>query len=436
MTSQDKKIGPFLAIMVVASCMIGSGIFLLPASLGAIGSISILAWVVATLGALVIGAVFSWLAILNPGAKDLFSYIRDALGPAAGFVSGVLYWASCLVACVAVALAVTGYLSFFVPVLKSQQGTAIATALVLWVLIAGNLFGPRFVAKFLSVTLVLGLAPVLLAATFGWLFFHAATFSASWNVTGGSFLSVVPRATVMVFWAFLGIEGAIVIARRVKNPARDVPIGTLGGLVLAATIYMAASAAIMGMLPASALAKSTAPFADAIAPALGALAAGVVALCAMIKAAGTLSGTILMTAESADSDAVLGQMRTRAPVMEQPRAPLTNYVVTGVLTNLIVLASVSPTLARQFSIVTNVSVVLSVLVYGAASLALLRMSVALSAGRRFWAGLSGGAGLVFSVLLIAASERDLLVWSACAMGLGLAGYQAVRMRRPTAAKVA
>src|SRR5690348_1827420 len=110
-----KKIGPVLAIMMVASTMMGSGIFMLPASLGAVGSISILSWLIATIGAALIGGVFCWLSFADPHAKGLFSYIRDAFGPSAGFVVGSLYWVSCLIANVAIALAITGYLSVFVP---------------------------------------------------------------------------------------------------------------------------------------------------------------------------------------------------------------------------------------------------------------------------------------------------------------------------------
>src|SRR5437764_6229373 len=118
--------------MVVASTMIGSGIFLLPASLGAVGSISIIAWLVATFAAALIGGVFSWLAMADPHAKGLFAYIRDGFGSSVGFVVGVVYWASCLIACVAIALAVTGYLSVFVPAASKPPISGLVTVTVIW----------------------------------------------------------------------------------------------------------------------------------------------------------------------------------------------------------------------------------------------------------------------------------------------------------------
>jgi arginine:agmatine antiporter len=271
---------------------------------------------------------------------------------------------------------------------------------------------------------------VLLAALGGWFWFHGATFLASWNVSGQSDFAILPRATVMVFWAFLGMESAIILAVRVRNPVRDVPIGTLCGLALAAVIYIAACAAIMGILPASALVKSTAPFADATVPALGAVAAGAVALCALLKACGTLGGSLLLTVETAESDSVLGEMQTRAtPARVTHRVSLTNLVVTGVLISLVVIASASPTLARQFTIVTNVSVVLSLLAYGASGLALLRLSTALPPERRFWARSVAVGGTVFSCTLITDSEPDLLIWSAGSVALAATAYFVLRARR-------
>ncbi|HEY7789022.1 MAG TPA: amino acid permease [Vicinamibacterales bacterium] len=428
MGGESKKIGPFLAIMLVASTMIGSGVFLLPASLAAVGSISILAWVAATIGAGILAGVFSWLAVLNPGTPGLFSYIRDAFGAATGFVAAVLYAVSTLVACVAIALAVTGYLGVFVPTIAKPPGLTIGTVAILWILIAANIAGPRFVARLQSWTMALGLAPVVLVALGGWFYFHGATFAASWNVTGEAPLAVLPGATVMVFWAFLGIETAIVLSTRVRNPARDVPIGTIGGLAVAAMIYMAACSAIMGILPGDVLAKSSAPFADAVVPMLGASVAGLVALSAMLKASGTLGSTVLLTAETAESDSVLRQISPAGPRHADKVTRMTLIAIGG-LGSLVAIASTSPTLVRQFTIVTNIAVVLNLVVYGAGSLALVRLSGRLPRRSRIRAQGLGAAGTVFSAALIAASEADLLIWSAVATLAAVLAYWAANARR-------
>ncbi|HLY04477.1 MAG TPA: amino acid permease [Rhizomicrobium sp.] len=435
MPDDRKKLGPFLAVVVVAGTMIGSGVYLLPASLGAVGSISILAWLIGAFGAGLIATVFAMLALASPETSGLFSYVRNGFGPCAGFVAAALYWFSCVPGNVAVALAVTGYLSVFVPMVAKPPTLTIATIAVIWLLLGANAVGPKFVAKLQSWTALVGLAPVLFTAIAGWFWFHGATFAQSWNVSGDPALTVVPRTTVMVFWAFVGIEGAILLAVRLRNPGRDVPIGTLGGLAVAAMIYIGASAAIMGILPAAVLAKSAAPFADAAAPALGASVAGAVALCAMLKATGTLGGSLLFTVETAECESCLGSLREAPPPQSAYRVSLTNIVLTGVVETLAVIVSVSPSLARQFTVVTNVAVVLTVMVYIGASLSLLRLSSALSAPQRTVARVVAVLAVLFGAWLIYASERDLLIWSVGAVVLALTGYVPVYLRTSRRAKL-
>jgi arginine:agmatine antiporter len=247
-------------------------------------------------------------------------------------------------------------------------------------------------------------------------------------VTGQSALAVVPRTTVTVFWGFLGIESAIILATRVRNPVRDVPIATLTGLCISTVIYMAACAAIMGILPASVLAKSTAPFADATAPILGASVAAIVALCAMLKASGTLGAVVLITAETADSESMLGQMR-KSSHGPKHRVSNANLVFTGVVSSLVVVASVSPTLARQFTIVAETSVDLSLLVYGMACLALLQMSRLLPRSKRIWAVATAGGGVLINGALVAVSEPVVLSCTLCAVLLSVGVYVPVRVRR-------
>jgi arginine:agmatine antiporter len=365
----------------------------------------------------------------DPHAKGLFAYIRDGIGSSVGFVVGVIYWGSCLIACVAIALAVTGYLGVFIPAFAKPPVSDVVTVTIIWLIVAANVMGPRFVAGLQGWSLALGLAPVLLAAIGGWFFFDPHIFVSSWNVTGGSALTVVPRATVTAFWAFLGLESAIVLSARVRHPARDIPIGTLGGIGFAALIYMAACAALMGMMPAAALAKSSAPFADAFAPVLGASVAGAVALCTMIKASGTLGSSLLLTVETAECDCVLGQMR-RVPRAEPAhRASSSNLIFTGVLASLVAVATASPTLARQFTFVTNVAVVLSLLVYSTASIALLRLSARLPTTQRLLARGNAMAAAAFGAALIASSQRAVLAWSAGAVVLALVVYASTRLYR-------
>ncbi len=414
--------------MLVTSTTVGSAIYLLPASLGVIGSISLVGWLLAAVAACLVGAVFVLLTLADPKCAGLFSYVRDAFGPAAGFVTGALYWASCLPAIVAIALAVAGYLSVFVPVAAKPPGLTIATIAIIWLFIAANIMGPKFIAQLQNLAVALGLAPVLFAIIAGWFYFHGSTFSASWNVSGQSDLAVLPRATVIAFFGFLGIETAIVLAVRVQNPLRDVTIGTLGGVALSTLIFIAASAVLMGILPAAALARSAAPYADAFLPILGAFFALAVALCAMLKASGTLASTLLLTVETAECESVLGRIRVKPPAELPPRASISNLTVTGVIASVLVVLSASPTVARQYTIVTNASVILSLAVYFASAMALLRLSGALPQNLRTLSRVVGVLSGLFCLGLICASEIPSLIGGVCTIAIAFTVYFCLHMR--------
>jgi len=431
----DKKIGAFSATMMVVSMMIGSGVYLLPAGLAAIGSISLLGWIAAVIGAAMLAGVFSLLTIMKPGRPGLFSYVGDTLGPAAGFISAMLYWFALWIGGVAVALAVAGYLSAFLPAVAKPPGLTAITIVVIWLLIGVNLVGARFVARLQPAFLAVGLAPILIVAIFGWYHFQPDIFAASWNVTGGNFVQVVSRSVVIVFWAFLGIECAIVLSRLVRNPARDVPIASLSGLAIAAAIYISANTVIMGILPAAVLVKSNAPFADAVVPLLGASFAAAVAMCAVVKASGTLSVVILGSIATAKSPSMLGSTRNSFDKQPDSTVSRPGLIFTGVLMSLVAAASASPTLARQFTIVANVTVVTFMYVYVAACVALLRMSSAAPRGMRVVARALAIGAMLFCIALIASSETDLLIWSAATIVIAVLVYVPVWLLRVRAKKM-
>ena len=78
MKSKPKKLGLFMLIALVCGNMIGSGVFLLPSSLAALGSISLWSWAVTGFGALILALLFAKMSILvpysgGPFAREIFS---------------------------------------------------------------------------------------------------------------------------------------------------------------------------------------------------------------------------------------------------------------------------------------------------------------------------------------------------------------------------
>ena len=118
MIEDRHKLGWGLAALVVAGNMIGSGVYLLPATLAPVGSSSLVGWIVAGGGAVTLALVFAALGRLQPDADGLSGFAERGLGRFFGFQTTLAFWTACLVGNVAIAVATTGYLAFFFPVLK------------------------------------------------------------------------------------------------------------------------------------------------------------------------------------------------------------------------------------------------------------------------------------------------------------------------------
>ena len=360
---RNRKIGPVLATLLVASNMVGSGIYLLPATLATVGSITIIGWVIATVGALLIAAVLSRLAQLAPEAGGPLAYAEAALGPFVGFQANAIYWVCCWVGNVAIAVAAVGYLASFVTALTTPLNAAIGATALIWVLTLLNVLGPRFVCQLQSAALALGLIPILFVAVVGWAFFDPEVFIRSWNVKQTPAFQVIPQSLVLVFWAFIGLESASIATDVIENPRRNVRIATLGGVALAGVVYIASSTVIMGVLPASELARSSAPFADAVRLMLGPFAAATVALMAATKAIGTLAGWILLTAQTGKIAAQRGLFPKIFARTDAAGIPVVNLLLMAVLMTAAVFATISPTLGQQFGRLIEVSTALCLLVY-------------------------------------------------------------------------
>lgn len=420
MDTTQRKLGWGLAALLVAGNMIGSGVYLLPATLAPVGSSSLLGWLVATAGALALAAVFAGLGRLRPQADGLADYAGEGLGRFFGYLASIAYWGAGWIGNAAIAVAATGYLAHFFPVLRETWAGAWCNVGLIWLMTLAYLAGARTVARFGGATLALGLVPIVLAVVAGFAAFDAELFAASWSPSGAPLVHSVPASLALIFWAFLGVESAAVLGARLQAPERDLGRATLAGVGLAAVVYVAASAAVFGVIPAAELAVSTSPFADLAGRVIGAAAAGLVAVCAVAKAMGTLGGWILLTGETARSAARRGFL----PRLFGDGAvtPPANPLVHGALMSAIALLSAQPTLAGQFGVLIAVTTVLILVVYALCCLALLRF------GRGWGWRAAAVFGLVFSAWAVAASDPSLLPWTAGFLVLAALGWPLVRRR--------
>lgn len=370
MVSESNKIGLLPAILMVAGNMMGSGVFMLPANLAGIGSIAIIGWLITVVGAIALGLVFAKLTEVTTAAGGPYAYARKAFGDYMGYQTNLVYWLANVIGNVGLAVAGLGYLTPFFPALRDPLVMALAQIAVIWFFTYANILGPRVVGRMQGITTTVALFPIVGVALLGWFWFNPETYMEGWNVSGESSLTAVGMPLNFTLWAFIGVESASVSTAVVKNPAKNVPIATVVGVLLAAVCYVLSSSAIMGIIPNKELVSSSAPFSQAVSIALGSTAGKIVALCAAVGCLGSLAGWTLLvgqTAQAAAKDGLFAGIFARVNRRGVPSAGLA--IVAGIMT-LQVLATMSPTASEQFGKIASIAVIMTLLPYIYSSVAI------------------------------------------------------------------
>ena len=374
MFEKDVKIGLFFATCIVAGNMIGSGIFLLPSALAQLGSASVLAWFIAGLGAAVLALMYARLALIRPANEGLMEYPRASLPEPIGFLNWFFYWFACWAGNGAIILAAVGYFKAIFGLEITRLGDTALFVGGVWLAAGANLLGPAFIGRISAATLAVGLAPILATIIGGALYFDAGLFAASWNQSGAPLLAGLSPLVLTVFWAFIGLESANVLCGVVRNPARTIPYAALLGTGLAGVAYLLASISVFGLVTATDLQNSSAPFADAVAAAFGPVAGIAIAACAFLRTFGCASGWLLVSAEVNDAAVGFGylprQLRPTRPEGRRWRG----VVMIAALMSLVGIATMSPTLNEQFIFIVDIAVLMFLFVYGTSGFALMRLS--------------------------------------------------------------
>ena len=101
-----KLLGPWMSIAMVMGYMIGSAIFLLPATLAPYGVNALIAWGVTVGGTMCLALALSRLAARNPGGPQ--AYVQQAFGRTAAYFIMWMYWVSVFTSTAGIAVAFGG----------------------------------------------------------------------------------------------------------------------------------------------------------------------------------------------------------------------------------------------------------------------------------------------------------------------------------------
>jgi basic amino acid/polyamine antiporter, APA family len=416
-----RKLGLWMCTALVVGNMIGSGVFLLPASLGSYGAVSLVGWAFTSTGAILLAVMFAKLSRMVPRSGGPYAYTRAGVGEFAAFLVAWGYWISICAGNAAIAVGMVGYLGFFWPPLSVNPVPGAAAALgAIWLLTWVNARGVREAGGVQLVTTLLKLLPLVAVGTVGLVWLHGANFT-PFNVSGRSTVSAVSATATLTLWAFLGLESATIPASEVAHADRTIPRATILGTLTAAVVYVLGTVAVMGVIPAATLARSTAPFADAAAAMWGPWAAKAVAAGAAISCFGALNGWILLQGQlplAAATDGVLPSVFGRVSGRGTPVAGL---VISSVLVTLIVATNFTRGLVDEFTFIILLATITTLVPYVFSSLALVLMSLKgqLTEPRTAVMRLVvlGILALGYSTWAIIGSGSDAILWG-CALLLG------------------
>jgi APA family basic amino acid/polyamine antiporter len=285
------------SIAIVAGCMIGGGIFLVPnlvarslPSMSMIMTVWLLAGGVSLTGALAcaeLGAAF-------PATGGQYVFLREAYGTAAAFLCGWSLFTvarSAQVAWLAVVFSI--YVGYFVPLGSYSKPLSLAVlALFTWVNYRGVKLGAMVQNSFTlakSVGILVIVAGALLLG--GHTAQNVATPGA--HSLSGNALSSFGVALIACLMSYDGWVQLSFVAGEIRNPQRNVLRALTYGTLLVAALYLLANLAYMRVLPISAIAASEHVGADAAASVFGAAGGKVVSLLILISVLGTLNGCFM-----------------------------------------------------------------------------------------------------------------------------------------------
>jgi basic amino acid/polyamine antiporter, APA family len=371
-----RAFGFWICLALVVGNMIGSGFFLMPATLAPFGWNGVAGWIVTTAGALCLAIVFGSLARAFPEAGGPYAFSRKAFGPFVGFTVAWSYWVSMWIGNVAIATGVVAPLSTIFPGITAHSVPI--TLAIVWSLTTINCLGARTVGRIQLVTTLLKFLPL------------AAVVILAILVLGGGEAEVPPlradalalsgatgiaAAATLTLWSFLGLESATVPAERVENPARNIPRATLIGVAVTGLVYTFACSAVALLMPADQIAGSGAPMADFIGRYWGGPAATLIALFAAIAAFGALNGWILMQGELPWAMARDGVFPAWLAKLSRFGTPVRAHIAASIPLTAILLLNASRSMTELFGFLILLATAASLIAYLVCSLAALRLKL-------------------------------------------------------------
>lgn len=261
----EKTLGAKDLLALGIGAVIGTGIFILPGTVAALkaGPSITLSFVIAALVCALAGMCYAEFAASIPVAGSAYSYGTIIYGELLGWLLG---WALILEYVLAVAAVSTGWSAYFGSLVKGlgghlpaaiagpfdpQHGTYINLFAVIIVLLIGFLLDRGFKSSIRINNLMVFVKIAIILIFIGVGVFYVKP--SNWQPYFPFGIHGTLAGASTVFFAYLGFDTVSASAAEVKNPAKNMPIGIIGTLIVATIFYVAVAVVLTGMVPYSQL---------------------------------------------------------------------------------------------------------------------------------------------------------------------------------------
>jgi amino acid transporter len=273
---------------IAVNTIIGTGIFILPARVtGLIGTYSLLAFVACAVIIAFIVLCFAEVSSRFHTTGGMYLYAREAFGPTVGFEVGWLYWIVRITTIATNCNALLISLGFFYP--EATEGlwrVAIVSFVVLLITVV-NFIGVRQSTIMTNIFTVGKILPLFVFVLVGLFFIEPANFTFGETPEYAKF----SEAILILIYAFVGFEVAVIPAGETKDPQKNVPFALLTALVFCAFLFIVIQIVAVGTLPE--IAGSKTPLADAAGKFMGYFGAAFITVGALVSVLGNLNGGFL-----------------------------------------------------------------------------------------------------------------------------------------------
>jgi APA family basic amino acid/polyamine antiporter len=329
---QPRMLGPWMTLALVIGGVIGSGIFYLPIALAPLGGSVPIGWLISGIGIMAMAYCAS--RIVSPDGGGLQAYVENELGPGVGFIVTWMTWCSTWVGIPAVALAASAALGTAFPLVARHLVVMSFLFTTLFALI--NLRGIRATGEVAIVTVLVKILPLAAVIAIAAILGAGGGPVHPINVPPPTFGNIATASALCLF-ALTGFEFAMSPVGKIREPEKNLARALLFGLAGIAVLYMLVTLSLSLIMPNSAIAKSIAPFPDAIGTYWGGTAALLAAAAMGISALGTLNAALLAVGEMLYSMALRRDMpaifdrtnRFNAPWVAQLAGVTLGFILLG-----------------------------------------------------------------------------------------------------------